>query len=98
MYNFQVRACTDAGYGQYSEVVSGTTNEINPVPKVMISSQDAIKIVDLDSSESEIIPKSTGIPVDFGISIEESLVYWVNNLEEIFSSRINGSGHYKVNI
>ncbi|XP_028033617.1 proto-oncogene tyrosine-protein kinase ROS isoform X3 [Bombyx mandarina] len=95
-YYFQVRACTDAGYGQYSEVVSGTTNEINPVPKVMISSQDAIKIVDLDSSESEIIPKSTGIPVDFGISIEESLVYWVNNLEEIFSSRINGSGHYKL--
>lgn len=62
----------------------------------MISSQESIKIVDLDSGESEIIPKSTGIPIDFDVAIEENIAYWVNNLEEIFSSRINGSGNYKV--
>lgn len=62
----------------------------------MISSQESIKIVDLDSGESELIPKSTGIPIDFAVSIEENVAYWVNNLEEIFSSRINGSGNYKV--
>lgn len=62
----------------------------------MLSSQEFIKIVDLDSGESETIPKSTGTPVDFAVSVEENIVYWVNNLEEIFSSRINGSGHYKV--
>lgn len=62
----------------------------------MMSSQESIKIIDLDSGESETIPKSTGIPVDFAVSTEENIVYWVNNLEEIFSSRINGSGHFKV--
>lgn len=61
-----------------------------------MSSQEAIKIVDLDSGESETIPKSTGKPVDIAVSVEENIVYWVNDLEEIFSSRINGSGHYKV--
>lgn len=71
---------------------------MSPIPKVIISLQEFIKIVDLDSGESEIIPKSTGTPVDFAISIEENFVYWVNNMEEIFSSRINGSGHYKVSI
>ncbi|KAM3965054.1 LOW QUALITY PROTEIN: receptor protein-tyrosine kinase sevenless [Aphomia sociella] len=95
-YYFQVRAFTDAGYGQYSEVVSASSDEVNPVPKVIISSQESIRIVDLDSSESETIPKSMGIPIDFAVSIEENIVYWVNNLEEIFSSRINGSGHYKL--
>ncbi|XP_026748879.2 proto-oncogene tyrosine-protein kinase ROS isoform X1 [Galleria mellonella] len=95
-YYFQVRAYTDAGYGQYSEVVSASSDEVNPIPKVIISSQESIRIVDLDSSESETIPKSMGIPIDFAVSIEENIVYWVNNLEEIFSSRINGSGHYKL--
>jgi hypothetical protein len=78
--------------------VSSSSDEINPVPKVIVSSQESIKIVDLDSGESETIPKSMGIPIDFAVSIEENIVYWVNNLEEIFSSRINGSGHYKVTI
>ncbi|KAJ8716622.1 hypothetical protein PYW07_003249 [Mythimna separata] len=95
-YFFQVRAHTDAGFGQYSEVVSTSSDEVNPIPKVMVSSQESIKIIDLDSGESETIPKSTGIPVDFAVSTEENIVYWVNNLEEIFSSRINGSGHFKL--
>ncbi|CAK1585368.1 unnamed protein product [Parnassius mnemosyne] len=95
-YYFRVRAYTDAGFGPYSEVVSSPSDEINPVPKVMLSSQESIRIFDLDSGESEIIPKSTGKPVDFVVSTEENVVYWVNNLEEIFSSRINGSGHYKL--
>lgn len=77
-------------------MVSSSSDEINPVPKVIVSSQESIRIVDLDSGESETIPKSMGIPIDFAVSIEENIVYWVNNLEEIFSSRINGSGHYKV--
>lgn len=91
-----MRASTGAGYGQYSDVVSASSDEVNPIPKVMLSSQEFIKIVDLDSGESETIPKSTGTPIDFAVSVEENIVYWVNNLEEIFSSRINGSGHYKV--
>ncbi|XP_045449564.1 proto-oncogene tyrosine-protein kinase ROS [Melitaea cinxia] len=95
-YFFQVRAFTDAGFGQYSEVVSASSDDVNPIPKVMISSQESIKIVDLDSGESEIIPKSTGIPIDFDVAIEENIAYWVNNLEEIFSSRINGSSNYKL--
>ncbi|XP_039755125.1 proto-oncogene tyrosine-protein kinase ROS isoform X1 [Pararge aegeria] len=95
-YFFQVRAFTDAGYGQYSEIVSASSDEINPIPKVIISSQESIKIVDLDSGESELIPKSTGIPIDFVVNIEENVAYWANNLEEIFSSRINGSGNYKL--
>lgn len=96
LFTLQVRAFTDAGFGQYSEVVSSLSDEINPVPKVIVSSQESIRIVDLDSGESETIPKSMGIPIDFAVSIEENVVYWVNHLEEIFSSRINGSGHYKV--
>lgn len=76
--------------------MSKSSDNVNPIPRVMISSQESIKIMDLDSGESEIIPKSTGIPIDFAVSIEENIVYWINNLEEIFSSRINGSGHYKV--
>ncbi|XP_049872297.1 proto-oncogene tyrosine-protein kinase ROS isoform X2 [Pectinophora gossypiella] len=95
-YFFQVHANTDAGFGQYSEIVSASPDGVNPIPKVLISSQESIKIIDLDSGESEIIPKSTGIPLDFTVSIEENIVYWVNNLEEVFSSRINGSGHYKL--
>ncbi|KAJ2951162.1 hypothetical protein O0L34_g5554 [Tuta absoluta] len=95
-YYFRVRAHTDAGYGNYSEIVTASSDEVNPIPKVMISSQEAIKIVDLDSADSEIIPKSTGIPKDFTVSIAENIVYWVNDLEEVFSSRINSSGHYKL--
>ncbi|XP_053604338.1 proto-oncogene tyrosine-protein kinase ROS isoform X2 [Plodia interpunctella] len=95
-YYFQVRAYTDAGFGPYSEVVSASSDEINPVPRVIISSQESIKIIDLDSNDVETIPKSMGIPIDFGVTIEENIVYWVNDLDEIFSSRINGSGHYKL--
>ncbi|XP_073955418.1 receptor protein-tyrosine kinase sevenless isoform X2 [Choristoneura fumiferana] len=95
-YYFQVRAYTDAGFGEYSNVASASSDHLNPIPKVMISSQEFLKIIDLDSGESETIPKSTGTPVDFAVSIEENVVYWANNLEEIFSSRINGSGHFKL--
>ncbi|CAG9787793.1 unnamed protein product [Diatraea saccharalis] len=95
IYHFRVRAYTDAGFGQYSKEVLASSDEINPVPKVIVSSQESIRVVDLDSEESETIPKSMSIPIDFTVSIEENIVYWVNDLEEIFSSRINGSGHYK---
>nr|XP_026496387.1 proto-oncogene tyrosine-protein kinase ROS isoform X1 [Vanessa tameamea] len=95
-YFFQVRAFTDAGFGQYSEIVSASSDDINPIPRVMISSQESIKIVDLDSGESEIIPKSTGVPIDFDVAIEENVAYWVNNLEEMFSSWIDGSGNFKL--
>ncbi|RVE41944.1 hypothetical protein evm_013412 [Chilo suppressalis] len=96
IYYFRVRAYTDAGFSLYSEEVSSSSDEINPIPKVIVSSQESIRVVDLDSEESETIPKSMGIPIDFAVSIEENIVYWVNHLEEIFSSRINGSGHYKL--
>ncbi|XP_063534702.1 proto-oncogene tyrosine-protein kinase ROS [Cydia strobilella] len=95
-YYFQVRGYTDAGFGDYSSIASASPNHVSPIPKVMISSQEFLKIVDLDSGESETIPKSTGTPVDFAVSIEENVVYWANNLDEIFSSRINASGHFKL--
>lgn len=93
-----MRAYTDAGFGFYSDVISCLSDEVNPIPKIIMSSQESIKVIDLDNGDTEIVPKSTGIPVGFDLSIEENLIYWANNLEEIFSSRINGSGHYKVSI
>ncbi|XP_032516846.2 proto-oncogene tyrosine-protein kinase ROS isoform X1 [Danaus plexippus] len=95
-YFFRVRAFTDAGFGPYTDTVYAPSDEINPIPRVMISSQESIQIVDLDSGESRRVPKSTGIPIDFAIIIEENVAYWVNNLEEIFSSKINSSGNYKL--
>lgn len=61
-----------------------------------MSSQEALKILDLDSGDSEDIRKSTGVPIDFDVAIEENIAYWVNSFQEIFSSRINSSGNYKV--
>lgn len=62
-----------------------------------MSSHEALKILDLDSGESEDIRKSTGVPIDFDVAIEENIAYWVNSFQEIFSSRINSSGNHKVN-
>ena len=94
--SIQVRAYTDAGFGQYSETVSASSNEISPIPKIVMSSHEALKILDLDTGDSENIRKSTGVPIDFDVAIEENIAYWVNSFQEIFSSRINSSGNYKV--
>lgn len=60
-----------------------------------ISNHESIKIIDLDLGNYHICTNSSK-PVDFAINIRERLIFWLNDMKEIFVTKIGRIGHKKV--
>lgn len=87
-YYFQVQAVTSAGVGNKSEIFSINTKDENPIPAVLVASDNIFK-VDLDLNE--ISPfLSTGSPVVFMDYIaSEKRILYINENNELISFRDN---------
>ncbi|XP_077293792.1 receptor protein-tyrosine kinase sevenless [Arctopsyche grandis] len=92
-YYFQVRAFTDGGIGPVTDIVSASTNDELPIPKLAISYRDSVKIIDLDLGDhNSNITGHIGRPVDFAANLREGIVYWIYDPQEIVYSKINEAG------
>lgn len=85
-YFFEVQAVTSAGIGNKSEILSINTKLENPIPTVLVASDNIFKI-DLDLNE--ISPfLSTGSPVSFMDYIaSEKRILYINENNELISFR-----------
>lgn len=63
-----------------------------------MSTPDAVKITDFDKKENEALSGNTGPPVDLAYISQENKIFWLNEMQELLSSNLDGSNRTKVRI
>jgi hypothetical protein len=67
-----------------------------PVPKLLLSTLDAVKITDCDKHENETLSRSSGPPVDLAFISLENRFFWLNEMQELLSFNLIGKTRSKV--
>ncbi|XP_021913370.1 proto-oncogene tyrosine-protein kinase ROS isoform X3 [Zootermopsis nevadensis] len=95
-YYFQVQAYTSVGNGALTDPVRADTDVEMPVPKLLLSTLDAVKITDCDKHENQTLSRSSGPPVDLAFISLENKLYWLNEMQELLSSNLDGQNRGKI--
>ncbi|XP_032680151.1 proto-oncogene tyrosine-protein kinase ROS isoform X3 [Odontomachus brunneus] len=91
-YYFQVQAHTEIGAGSYTDFISISTAYENPVPQVLVATMDAVKLADLDQKINYTITRHIAIEVSY----LENKIYWINDMQELVTSEMNGANATKI--
>lgn len=67
-----------------------------PIPKLLLSTLDAVKITDCDKHENQTLSRSTGPPIDLAFISLENKFFWLNEMQELLSSTLDGKNRMKV--
>jgi len=78
--------------------VQADTDVEMPIPKLLLSTLDAVKITDCDKHENQTLSRSTGPPVDLAFISLENKFFWLNEMQELLSSTLDGKNRTKVGI
>nr|CAD7427324.1 unnamed protein product [Timema monikensis] len=95
-YFFEVQAFTVMGDGPITNPVRADLDVETPVPKLLLSTPDAIKVTDCDRHENQTLSLSSGPPVDVAFMGQEGRVFWVSEMQELISSDMDGGGKVKM--
>jgi proto-oncogene tyrosine-protein kinase ROS len=76
--------------------VQADTDVEMPIPKLLLSTLDAVKITDCDKHENQTLSWSTGPPVDLAFIGLENKFFWLNEMQELLSSTLDGRNRTKV--
>ncbi|XP_034172666.2 receptor protein-tyrosine kinase sevenless isoform X4 [Osmia lignaria lignaria] len=93
-YYFQVRAHTEIGAGPYTDVINISTIYENPVPQLLVATLDAVRVSDLDQEVNYTITRHIAIEVAYLAA--ESKIYWINEMQELVTSELNGANATKM--
>ena len=93
-YYFQVRAHTEIGAGPYTDVTNVSTMYENPVPQLLVATMDAVRISDLDQEVNYTITRHIAVEVTYLAA--ESKIYWINEMQELVTSDLNGANATKI--
>lgn len=67
-----------------------------PIPKLLLSTLDAVKITDCDKHENQTLSRSTGPPIDLAFISLENKFFWLNEMQELLSFTLDGKNRMKV--
>ncbi|KAJ9583818.1 hypothetical protein L9F63_021821, partial [Diploptera punctata] len=95
-YYFQVQAYTRVGSGPLTDPIRADTDVEMPVPKLLLSTIDAVKITDCDKQENQTLSRSSGPPVDFAFISHENKFFWLSEMQELLSSTLGGRNRTKI--
>ncbi|XP_025159700.1 proto-oncogene tyrosine-protein kinase ROS isoform X2 [Harpegnathos saltator] len=93
-YYFQVRAHTEIGAGPWTNFTSVLIASENPVPQILVATMDAVKLADLDQKINYTITRHIAIEVSY--SVLENKMYWINDMQELVTSEMNGANATKI--
>ncbi|KAG7201761.1 hypothetical protein KM043_004482 [Ampulex compressa] len=93
-YYFQVRAHTEIGPGPYTDLINVSTIYENPVPQLLVATTDAVKLSDLDQQISYTITRHIAVEVTYLAA--DSKIYWINEMQELVTSELDGSNATKI--
>ncbi|XP_014482097.1 PREDICTED: proto-oncogene tyrosine-protein kinase ROS isoform X2 [Dinoponera quadriceps] len=92
-YYFQVKAHTEIGAGFYTDINVSTVYE-NPMPRILVATMDAVRLSDLDQNNYYTITRHIAIEVSY-VAVENR-IYWINDMQEIVTSEMNGANATKI--
>ncbi|KAK7463223.1 hypothetical protein BaRGS_00038208, partial [Batillaria attramentaria] len=86
-YFFQVVACTEAGCGGGSDIVSATTDSVNPVPMLMIATAAGVSVSEFDSdlNTTLILPRVS--PSALAYLAQDNRTFWIEKRDSLFVSQ-----------
>ncbi|CAG2100682.1 unnamed protein product [Medioppia subpectinata] len=90
-YYFQVQAFTEAGDGPPSDVIGALSSNEHPVPRLLVTKQDSIRMADIDSHEEKILTTKAIIPVSVTYISKENLMFWVEEDGILKKSYLDGT-------
>ncbi|OAD52465.1 Proto-oncogene tyrosine-protein kinase ROS [Eufriesea mexicana] len=93
-YYFQVRAHTEIGAGPYTDVINISTIYENPVPQLLVATMDAVRRSDLDQEVNYTITRHIAVEVTYLAA--ESKIYWINEMQKLVTSDLNGANATKI--
>lgn len=93
-YYFRVQAHTEIGAGPYTDFISISTAYENPVPQILVATMDAVKLSDLDQEINYTITRHIAIEVSY--LAMENKIYWINDMQELVTSEMNGANATKI--
>ncbi|XP_029679506.1 proto-oncogene tyrosine-protein kinase ROS-like [Formica exsecta] len=94
-YYFQVQAHTKVGAGPYTDLIDVSTTHENPIPQLLIVSENGINIWDLDSKINIGLVKQRDV-VDVTYSIAEHKIYWSNKMRDLMILEMNENNITKI--
>lgn len=83
----QVAACTEVGCGGFTQPVFGDAEVETPVPRLLLSTSDAVQIADCDKHENHTLSRS-GSVVDLAYSSHDNRVYWIDDNNHLITSKL----------
>ncbi|KYQ48889.1 Proto-oncogene tyrosine-protein kinase ROS [Trachymyrmex zeteki] len=93
-YYCKVRAYTKIGAGPYTDPINVSTTYENPVPKLLVATNDAVRLSDLDREINNTITRHVAKEIDY--LGEEDKIYWISEMQELVTSLTNGTNVTKI--
>ncbi|XP_018353318.1 PREDICTED: proto-oncogene tyrosine-protein kinase ROS isoform X2 [Trachymyrmex septentrionalis] len=93
-YYCKVRAYTKIGAGPYTNPINVSTTYENPVPKLLVATNDAVRLSDLDRKIDNTITRHVAKEIDY--LGEEDKIYWISEMQELVTSLTNGTNVTKI--
>ncbi|XP_015585702.1 proto-oncogene tyrosine-protein kinase ROS isoform X3 [Cephus cinctus] len=93
-YYFQVRSYTEVGAGLYTDTIEVSTENEYPVPQVLVATMDAVRISDLDRGVNYTITRHIAVEVAYFAA--ENKIFWINEMQEMVTSGIDGTNATKI--
>ncbi|XP_076178506.1 receptor protein-tyrosine kinase sevenless isoform X1 [Ptiloglossa arizonensis] len=93
-YYFQVSGHTVIGAGPYTAVINVSTLYENPVPQLLVTTTNAVRISDLDQKKDDTISRHIAVEVTYLAA--ESKLYWINEMQELVTSDLSGVNATKI--
>uniref|UniRef100_T1IRG8 receptor protein-tyrosine kinase n=1 Tax=Strigamia maritima TaxID=126957 RepID=T1IRG8_STRMM len=91
IYYFQFFAYTEAGYGAGSQIVEAKSSEETPIPLLLLTTDGAVEIADMDAHEEHFVAMDTAEPVDVTYLSKDEIVFWIDRKAGLMKSFINGT-------
>ena len=79
-----------------TDPIRADTDVEMPVPKLLLSTLDAVKITDCDKHENQTLSRSSGPPIDFAFISHENKFFWLSEMQELLTSTLGGTNRSKV--
>ncbi|OXU31361.1 hypothetical protein TSAR_014934 [Trichomalopsis sarcophagae] len=93
-YFFQVCAYAEVGPGPYTDPISTSTDNENPVPQLLVATMEDVKKVDVDQRTNLTITRH--IAVEVAHLATESKIYWINEMQELVTADVDGRNITKI--
>ncbi|XP_014219351.1 proto-oncogene tyrosine-protein kinase ROS [Copidosoma floridanum] len=93
-YYFQVRAFAEVGAGPFTDTVSASTENENPVPQLLVATMEDVKKIDLDERSNLTITRH--IAVEVANLAAEAKIFWINEMQELVTADADGRSITKI--